>query len=280
MSTNQKRLTKKDLRGSFWRWMFFCHSCYNYEVYQGLGATHAYSSSMKKLYTDKKELGDELSKYTIFFNSSTHVGALIHGATLAMEEKRSADKEKVSPEFINSVRAGLMGPLAGIGDSVVQGIASPILLGIGMMLTESMGAIGPIIYTLIMSAFVLGLAYISWMKGYDLGVEAITKFVSGGTMNKVLGAAGILGCTVLGGLLGRYVNIKSSLRIQFDKTDFIFQTDFLDVLMPNLLSLLATFGVFYLLKKGVKSSRLILILFIVGLVLSITGILGPVPVKG
>ncbi len=280
MSTDQRKLTKKDLRGSFWRWMFFCHSCYNYEVYQGLGATHAYSSSMKKLYDTQVELGEELAKHTIFFNSSTHVGALTHGAVLAMEEKRANDKDSVSPEFINSVKAGLMGPLAGIGDSVVQGIATPILLGIGMMLTESLGVPGPIIYVIIMSAFVLGLAYFCWMKGYEYGTEAVSKFLQGGMMQKVLGAAGILGCTVLGGLLGRYVNITSALRFTFGTTDLIVQTDFINLLAPNLLSILATFGVYYLLKKGVKSSRVIVILFAVGLVCALLGILGPVPVRG
>ena len=32
---------------------------------------------------------------------------------------------------INAVRTGLMGPVAGIGDTVMQGIFFPILFGIG-----------------------------------------------------------------------------------------------------------------------------------------------------
>ena len=46
-----------------------------------------------------------------------------------MEEAR-ANGESVSAEDINSVRTGLMGPVAGIGDTVMQGILFPILAGI------------------------------------------------------------------------------------------------------------------------------------------------------
>lgn len=277
--SSERKLTKKDIVGSFWRWMFFCHSCYNYEVYQGLGFTQAMSHSLKKLYPDKAELGRELSKHTIFFNTSTHVGSLTHGAVLALEEERANGAEEVTPELINSIKAGLMGPLAGIGDSVVQGIISPIFIAIGMMLAESMGATGVVIYLIAMSAAVLGIAYVSWMQGYKFGTEAVSKFISGGLMQKVLGAAGILGCTVLGGLVGRYVNITTALRLKLDTVDFILQTDFIDKLMPNFLSIAATLLVYWFLRKGAKSNHIIFGLFVVGLVLALLGVLGPVPTR-
>ena len=44
-----------------------------------------------------------------------------------MEEAR-ANGENVTAKDINSVRTGLMGPVAGIGDTVMQGILFPILL--------------------------------------------------------------------------------------------------------------------------------------------------------
>lgn len=280
MSETKGKLTRKDLFGVWFRWMNFCHACYNYEVYQGIGFAHAMSYALKKFYPNKADLGRELSKHTVFFNTSTHIGGLTHGAVLALEENRANGNQEVTPELINSIKAGLMGPLAGIGDSVVQGIIVPIYLAIGILLTENLGAIGTVIYIVAVSATVLGIAYFSFAQGYKYGSEAVSSFVSGGMMQKLLGFAGILGTMVLGGLVSRYVNITSALRLKVGTADFVLQTDFLDKLMPNFLSIGVTVFIFYLLRKGVKSDALILWVFVAGIILALLGILGPVPVKG
>lgn len=279
MSEKKGKLTRKDLFGVWFRWMNFCHACYNYEVYQGIGFAHAMSYALKKFYPNKADLGRELSKHTVFFNTSTHIGGLTHGAVLALEETRANGNQEVTPELINSIKAGLMGPLAGIGDSVVQGIIVPIYLAIGILLTENLGAIGPVIYVVAISATVLGIAYFSFYSGYRYGSEAVSNFVSGGTLQKLLGFAGILGTMVLGGLVSRYVNITSALRFKFGTANFILQTDFFDKLMPNFLSIAVTVFIFYLLRKGAKSDKLVLWIFVVGIILSLLGVLGPVPVR-
>lgn len=279
MSEKKGKLTRKDLFGVWFRWMNFCHACYNYEVYQGIGFAHAMSYALKKFYPNKADLGRELSKHTVFFNTSTHIGGLTHGAVLALEETRANGNQEVTPELINSIKAGLMGPLAGIGDSVVQGIIVPIYLAIGILLTENLGAIGPVIYVVAISATVLGIAYFSFYSGYRYGSEAVSNFVSGGTLQKLLGFAGILGTMVLGGLVSRYVNITSALRLKFGTANFILQTDFFDKLMPNFLSIAVTVFIFYLLRKGAKSDKLVLWIFVVGIILSLLGVLGPVPVR-
>ncbi|MDK6779568.1 PTS system mannose/fructose/sorbose family transporter subunit IID, partial [Escherichia coli] len=77
---------------------------------------------------------DELKKYMVFFNTEPHmVGPIIHGVALSMEEAR-ANGQNVSADDINSVRTGLMGPAAGIGDTVQQGIFFPILASVGASL--------------------------------------------------------------------------------------------------------------------------------------------------
>ena len=49
--------------------------------------------------------------------------------TAGLEEAK-ANGEPIDGETINGIRAGLMGPLAGIGDSLIVGTLIPILLGI------------------------------------------------------------------------------------------------------------------------------------------------------
>ena len=45
---------------------------------------------------------------------------------------------------INGLRAGLMGPIAGIGDSLVVGTVIPILLGIAMGMSTGGSPLGAI----------------------------------------------------------------------------------------------------------------------------------------
>lgn len=54
----------------------------------------------------------------VFFNTEPHmVGPVIHGIALSMEKAR-ANGAEVSAEDINGARTGLMGSVAGIGDTI------------------------------------------------------------------------------------------------------------------------------------------------------------------
>ena len=67
----------------------------------------------------------------MFFNTEPNIGGVIHGSVIALEEQR-ANGADIDDEAINSVKSGLMGPLAGIGDTISQGTITPILLALGI----------------------------------------------------------------------------------------------------------------------------------------------------
>ena len=73
--------------------------------------------------------------YTAFFNTEPQLGALIVGITAGLEEARANGADGVDDETINGLRAGLMGPVAGIGDSLIVGTLIPIILGIALGLS-------------------------------------------------------------------------------------------------------------------------------------------------
>ena len=92
-----------------------------------------------------------------------------------MEEER-ANGAPITDEAINGVKTGLMGPFAGIGDTLWQGTLTPILLAFGISLGSQGNLLGPVIYTLLMFGIMFPVAYICWMKGYSLGKEGIERF--------------------------------------------------------------------------------------------------------
>ncbi len=85
---------------------------------------------LRKLYKDNPDgLQDAMRRHHSMFNTNCDWGSIIHGITISLEEQK-ANGEDVSPDVIQSLKLGLMGPLAGIGDSVDQGIVATIPLAI------------------------------------------------------------------------------------------------------------------------------------------------------
>ncbi|VTR54588.1 PTS system mannose-specific EIID component [Serratia fonticola] len=64
-----------------------------------------------------------------------------------------------------------MGPVAGIGDSMLPGMLIPILLSIGMALAAGGSVIGPLFYIIAFSLIVIPGSYWLFMKGYNMGVR-------------------------------------------------------------------------------------------------------------
>jgi len=121
----EKKLSKHDVVDAFWRWTFFSHANYNYERLEATGLVFAFKGVIKKLYGDNPEEYKKcILRHMQFFNTEPHIGGCIPGIVLAMEEKR-ANGAPITDEAINGIKTGLMGPFAGIGDTLVAGHPDP-----------------------------------------------------------------------------------------------------------------------------------------------------------
>ena len=108
--------------------------------------------------------------------------------------------------------------------------------------------------------------------GYNAGVGALEKIQA--NTEKVGNAASILGITILGGLIASYVSITLLPQIEISDGTFIsLQTDFVDKIIPNLLPFAFTFLIYYLLKKKVNPTILILSTLVLSVLLAFFGIL-------
>ena len=125
-------LTRKDIDKAAWSYIFFSQATQNFERMMGLAFCHVMEPILKKLYGEgSEEYQKSLERHMQFYNTEPQLGALIPGITIAMEESR-AKGENVSEELIVNTKNALMGPFAGIGDSMLIGTYSPILLSIAM----------------------------------------------------------------------------------------------------------------------------------------------------
>lgn len=246
-------------------------TCYNYERLQGLGNTNAFVPVIRELYPEDQQ-AEELKKYLVFFNTEpSWIGTVTQGITAAMEEKR-ANGEEISADDIMSLRAALMGPLAGIGDVVSQSICYPILAGVCIQLALAGNFAGPILFEVIYKALMLGLGYNMYMLGYKKGRSVIVDLLQTGILNKILEAVSIVGLMVVGAMTASNVKLDLSF-VDFTFTnnlgavEFNLQTGVFDALLPGLLPLLVVLGVWALLRKRMKPMTIILVIFALGFAL-------------
>ncbi len=262
--TAEVKLTKWDLVKSFLCWHNFAQSCYNYERMQALGFTHAMVPILAKLYTKKEDIAAGLKRHLVFFNTEANIGAVIPGIMAALEEKK-ANGAEYTDETINSLKTGLMGPLAGVGDTVTQGLVKTILLAIAVGIAAEGSAVGPLFFFACFTAYTFGVGYLAYMQGYRLGKDALAKMLEGTMVSRVTEGLTVLGLTVLGALAATRIPVATGVTFTMGKTVVKLQA-ILNSIMPGILSLITLLAVWYALEKGKSILWILAILFAAGFI--------------
>ncbi|MCX8600893.1 MULTISPECIES: PTS system mannose/fructose/sorbose family transporter subunit IID [unclassified Gilliamella] len=256
---NQSRLTKNELRQIWYRWGFTHLSSMSYEKLQAHAWAFSYIPFAEKYYKDDPEAKRRLYiRHSMFYNTEPQTGQIINGIVASMEEEIALGKN-VPEELPVNIKATLMGPLAGIGDSLIQGIIVPILLSIAMGMAANGNPIGPLFY--ILAYGILGplISYLSFFYGYKLGVNAIDNII-GDNVKRITDAFNILGIMVVGGLAAGNIVLNSTLEIPMGESMRSLQS-VLDDIFPKILPLSMVLIAWWLVSaKQLSATKVILIL--------------------
>ena len=267
-----KKLPKKTLVKT-WLWTTSTEACYNYERLQALGTANLMLTPIRELYDTNEERVKELKKYMVFYNSEVFtVGPIINGIACSMEEAH-ANGENITEKDINAVRTGLMGPVAGIGDTVMQGILFPILFGIGCSMALDGSYLGPILSFAIFEILIFGCGYFMFMTGYKQGKTSLLKILKNGTIDRIINSFSIVGLMVVGSMAATRVTVNTPLAIKIGEGTTTIQS-VLDSLAPGLIPLGITLLVWWMLKKKINTVWIIIAIFLVGIAGYYSGILG------
>ncbi len=261
----KKTVTQGDLFRAYVNWQFFSHALYNWQRLQATGFAHAMVPIIERLYTTKEEISAALKRHLIFFNTQPTLGALIHGIVIAMEEQR-ANGADISDDAINGIKTGMMGPMAGLGDTIVQGLVTPILLALAIGWAQQGNFFGPIMYVVAMTAFTWLVMWWFFITGYRWGQDAIDRIMGGGLMFTVATAASIVGLVVAGVMTARFVTVGTPITFTAGEAKVALGKDILDKIMPSLLPLILTMGVWQALRRNIKAPTIILAIFVIGFV--------------
>jgi PTS system mannose-specific IID component len=279
-TTAGPRITRRDLHRSWLLWTFFAHANYNFERLQATGFAHSMAPIIRRLYAAPDDIKAAMRRHLVFYNTEPVFGSAINGAVIAMEEQR-ANGADIDDEAINSVKTGLMGPLAGIGDSMSQGTITPLLLALGISiagvpsvvngLPPDLGSItgnplGPLVFLLLETVALLVIGYVFFMQGYARGRSLIVDVLRGGVLDRVIAGANVLGNLVLGALAATYVTLSIAPSLTVGNTVLNIQRDILDKILPGLLPLTLVVGTWWLIRRRVNPVLLLVVYLVVAIV--------------
>ena len=268
---NGGHLSNKELNTIWLRWAFTHLASMSYEKLQGHAYAWAYLPFAEKYYKDDPEAKRRLLvRHSVFFNTEPQTGQLINGIVTSLEENIAMGGE-VSEDMPNNIKATLMGPLAGIGDSIIQGIIVPILLSIGMSLATNGSPIGPLFYMIAYGIIGPLISFISYRTGYKLGVGARDVIV-GENARRITDAFNILGIMVIGALAAGNIGLTTALNIPLGGEWQPLQAT-LDGVFPSILPLAAVLITWWMLgKKQYSPTKVIVILTVVVSALCLLGV--------
>lgn len=252
MTDSDSKLTRKELMQIFWR-SCMLDSSWNYERQQNIGYSFAMTPIVKKLYKDgSPEQARAYARGLDFMAVTPQISTLLMGINAAMEEE-NANNSDFDESSIAAVKASLMGPLAGIGDSLIAGTLRIIATGIAIGFSQQGSLLGPIMLLLIFNVPGFLLRFFGLKFGYRYGASFIKNAASGGMMEKVTFAASVVGLMAIGGMVASYVSLDLPFVVgvgEFAQP----LTGYFDMIMPCLVQLALFWFMYWLLgRKNVKT---------------------------
>ena len=251
--TPAPQLDKKTLNKMVWL-SCFLQASFNYERMQACGWLWGMLPGLQKIHTNKEDLKASMAHNLDFLNTHPFLVTFVIGIVLSLEQN------KADTATIRSVRISAAGPLGGIGDALFWLTLVPITAGLTANMAMEGQIIGAVLFLIIFNAVQFAVRFGLMYWSYGLGTKAVTLLTS--SAKEFTRAASILGIFVVGGLIANYGG--TSLRIVVGDPAINIQ-GLLDGVLPKLIPLLITLGIYVLIKKGWTPVKCIILILVVGI---------------
>lgn len=267
----ENNITKKDFRKVFWR-SFTLLGSFNYEKMEGLAYLYCIEHILKKIYKDDEEgLKQAMLRESAAFNMTIAPAPFVMGISIAMEESVKRDPN-FDPASINAIKVSLMGPLSGIGDTFFWGIFRILACSLSIGFAKAGNPIAPFILLILFNIPTFLTRYYGLKIGYTSGNQLLIDLEKSGKMQLFTYCAGILGVAAIGCMIASWVTVSCPLEFTISGNKIVIQ-EYLDQIMPKLLPLAATLGIYSAIKKNIKITKIISAIVVIGFVLGVFGII-------
>ncbi len=225
--------------------------------------------ALDRYYKDQPEKKREaMERHVQFCNVSNAIYPFLAGIVASME-KENSEVDDFDTSSIVAVKAALMGPLAGIGDSLLFSVVRVIAASIGISFALQGSILGPIIFFLIYNTCTMILRFGSAYVGFASGRQFITSMYKNGTLSILTKCAGMLGLIMVGAMTASTVKFSTAIMIPIAGGDPVALQSSLDTLFLGLVPLLLTFGCKKMLDKNVNINYIMLGILALSIVMAV-----------
>nr|WP_297182223.1 PTS system mannose/fructose/sorbose family transporter subunit IID [uncultured Enorma sp.] len=264
--TTGYKLTKADFQQINRRNLVGFQAGWNYGRMQHSGYLWIILPQLRKIYGDNtEELKTAARTHCApFFNTSNFLNTIITGIDLAIEEEEGIQ----SLETVASLKTGLMGPLASIGDSIFGSLLPTIFGALAANMAMNGNPLGILIWVIVNIV-------VDWFRckqiyiAYDQGMKLVTTMSD--QLNAITDAATVMGVFMVGALVSTNVGIVISAPIALGDVTVDLQ-NICNMICPKLVPAALVGFVYWLLgKKGMTSTKAIFIVLILATALGALG---------
>ena len=255
---------KKILKSMFLR-SHLVFTSFNMVKMEANGFTITMAPAIESIYkADMEGKREAYLRHQNFFNTHAVPFSFIAGLAYAME-KEHKEKNSIDGQTIESIKAALMGPTAGMFDSLFFNCLRIIAAGIGIGLCAEGSILGTLIFILLygVTQSIVKYFFVNW--GYIYGTSFIDMVFSSGLMGALTKAASVLGLIMVGAMTAQMVSVPLNWTLNVGQTSVVIG-DVLNSIFPGLLGVVLLFTLVRLIKKGARPTQLILGIFVFALV--------------
>ena len=232
--------------------------------------TNTMAPAIEQVYVDDPEGKREAYlRHQAFFN--THAVALDFIAGLSYALEKDCAEGKVPGQTIEAIKASLMGPTAGMFDSLFFNCLRVIGAGIAIGLCSQGNIAGTFIFILLYGVTQSILKWFLLKAGYTLGTSFIDSIYNSGLMQVATKAASILGVMMVGCMTAPTVGFPLNWTVTIGDTSLVV-LDLFESIYPGILSVAIVLIMLAFIKKGVRPIVLIFGLLIFCLLGAAVGI--------
>lgn len=265
---NLSKDEKKMLNQMYWR-SFTEFASVTPTKLGGSGVTYAMLPFINKFYKTKEERTDAMKRHNVYFNTTVAMLPFVLGITASMEKENSIEKN-FNADSINAIKTSLMGPLAGIGDSIFWGVIRVIAASIAVGLALSGNPLAPLIFLLIFNIPTQLVRWYGGRLGYSLGSSYISELYQSGLIGILTKAASIVGLAMVGAMTANMVKFDLKWQMTMNGKVVMKLQEMLDQIFIGIIPLAFTLLCFWLLsKKGVGINKLIMAVIVFGIIASV-----------
>lgn len=269
LTNNLSREDKKMINSICWRSLnAHCSRVGGQARQMAIGFLWQIMPALNRYYKDQPEKKKEaLYRHVQFCNVSNAIYPFLAGLVASME-KENSEVDDFDTSSIVAIKAALMGPLAGIGDSLLFSVVRVIAAGIGISFALQGSILGPILFFLIYNGCTMALRFSLGYVGFISGSSFITNMYQNGTLKILTKCAGILGLIMVGAMTASTVKFTTAISIPIPGGEAVALQSSLDTLFLGLVPLLLTFGCKKLLDKNVNINWITVGIFVLSLLMA------------